>query len=69
MLKKKTILLEATIDYQIDELAFRCKLANGHEFTAFLPRANKAMSDQLSNGTLINASFTPYDMSKAEIVI
>jgi len=64
------IFLDAVLEKQIGECSFRASLANGHEFTAFLPKNrqfNQLNMTSLAVGMTVKVAFSPFDMSKGTI--
>jgi len=62
------ILLDARVLGVIDVTAFRAQLRNGHELVAFVPRARMHEVTSPSIGQWVRVRFSPYDMSRAEMV-
>jgi len=65
---KERILLDATLKCVICEHAFKAELANGHQFVAFLEKANRGRV-RLNVGNQVKVEMSPYDMSKGRILI
>ena len=66
---KEIIVLDAEVDDVIELRAFRARLGNGHEFTAFVPREKAPASGWVCTpGARIRVGMTPFDMSRGEIV-
>ena len=66
--KKEKILLDATLEYEVDSPTFRARLENGHVFSAFPSAEIKASEERLSVGDNVHVCFSPFDMSKAMII-
>ena len=62
-------MLDAEVLGVIDTRAFRARLGNGHEFTAFVPR-EKAPADGwvCLPGARVRVALSPFDLSRGEIV-
>ena len=66
---KEIIELDAELTGVIDIRAFRARLGNGHEFTAFVPRENASASGWVCRpGVRVRVALSPFDMSRGEIV-
>jgi len=66
------IFLDAVLEKQIGTVTFRGKLANGHQFSAFLPNnslPNNRQNDKTSPrpGMTVQVALSPFDMSKGAI--
>jgi translation initiation factor IF-1 len=62
-------MLDAEVTAVLDIRAFRARLGNGHEFTAFVPRENSPASGWVCPpGARIRVAMSPFDMSRGEIV-
>jgi len=68
MHKKEQIVLDAAIVGRLDSLAFRAELRNGHDFTAFLTRADREIGNNLNPGSAVHVKMSPFDMSKGRIL-
>ena len=66
--KKEIILLDARIVGVIDKRAFYAVLKNGHRFVAFIEKG-KCFKAIKKVGDEIRVKFSPFDMSKAEIMM
>ena len=66
---KEIILLDAEVESVLDTRAFRARLGNGYEFTAYVPR-EKAPASGLAcrPGVRVRVCMSPFDMSSGEIV-
>lgn len=64
---KEIIGLDAVIVSVLSEKAFRARLANGHEFVAFLPARRCDVKRDWAVGDRIAVRMSPFDMSKGEI--
>ena len=61
--------LDAEVVSVLDSRAFRARLGNGHEFTAFVPREKApATGGVCTPGARIRVRMSPFDMSRGEIV-
>lgn len=66
---KEIIVLDAELTGVIDMRAFRARLGNGYEFTAFVPREKWPASGWVFHpGARVRVSLSPFDMSCGEIV-
>ena len=66
---KEIIELDAVVRDVIETRAFRARLGNGHEFTAFVPREKAPASGWVClPGARIRVRLSPFDMSRGEIV-
>jgi large subunit ribosomal protein L36 len=66
---KEIIVLDAEVDGVLDTRAFRARLGNGHEFTAFVPREKAPASGGfVLPGARVRVCMSPFDMSRGEIV-
>ena len=66
---KEIIELDAELTGVIDMRAFRARLGNGYEFTAFVPREKWPASGWVFQpGARVRVSLSPFDMSCGEIV-
>ena len=66
---KEIIVLDAELTGVIDMRAFRARLGNGYEFTAFVPREKWPASGLVFHpGARVRVSLSPFDMSCGEIV-
>jgi translation initiation factor IF-1 len=65
--RKEIIVLDARVVDVIGVPAFRAELANGHRFTAFLRKADRAYFDQLKPGDTVKVEMSPFDMSTGRI--
>lgn len=66
---KEVIVLDAEVVSVVSDGAFEARLANGHRFTAFVPRQKRA--DRLAKikpGSAVKVKFSPYCMEQAEIL-
>jgi translation initiation factor IF-1 len=62
------IVLDAEVRNVIDTRAFRARLGNGHEFTAFVPRERAPASGrEILPGARVRVRMSPFDMSRGEI--
>ena len=69
MFGKEIIVLDAELTGVIDIRAFRARLGNGHEFTAFVPREKAPASGWVClPGARIRVGMSPFDLSRGEIV-
>ena len=68
MHKKEEIILDAAIVGRLDSHAFRAELRNGHDFTAFLTRADRELGNNLNPGSAVRVKMSPFDMSKGRIL-
>ena len=66
--KKENIFLDATIQGDVDYRAFGAVLENGHQFVAWHLRDNDEAGNALKLGNSIRVKFSPYDMSKGQII-
>ena len=63
------IVLDAEVVAVINNRAFRARLGNGHEFTAFVPREKAPAPGWVCPpGAQIRVRLSPYDLSRGEIV-
>jgi translation initiation factor IF-1 len=66
---KEIIELDAEVVGVIDIRAFRARLGNGHEFTAFVPREKMSATGWVClPGARVRVRLSPFDMSRGEIV-
>ena len=66
---KEIIELDAEVTGVIDIRAFRARLGNGHEFTAFVPREKVPATGWVClPGVRVRVCLSPFDMSRGEIV-
>ena len=66
---KEIIVLDAELTGVIDIRAFRARLGNGHEFTAYVPREKvPACGAVCALGARVRVRLSPFDMSRGEIV-
>ena len=66
---KEIIELDAEVVSVIELRAFRARLGNGHEFTAFVPREKAPASGWVClPGARIRVAMSPFDLSRGEIV-
>ena len=66
---KEIIVLDAEVTGVLDIRAFRARLGNGHEFTAFVPREKFPASGVVClPGARVRVCLSPFDMSRGEIV-
>ncbi len=66
---KEIIELDAEVVAVIETRAFRARLGNGHEFTAFVPREPVPASGGVClPGARVRVRMSPFDMSRGEIV-
>jgi translation initiation factor IF-1 len=71
MRSEEQFVLDAEIADVVQTCAFRARLGNGHEFIAYIPAAGKvqpALGERIRSGVRVRARFSPYDMSRGEIV-
>ncbi len=69
MLGKEIIELDAEVKAVINTRAFRARLGNGHEFTAFVPREKTPVTERtILPGVRVRVCLSPFDMSRGEIV-
>lgn len=62
------ILLDAVVATVLEPRAFRARLGNGHEFTAFVPRDRFSANGAVCGpGARIRVAMSPFDMSRGEI--
>ena len=66
--KKEIILLDAHIVGVIDKRAFYAVLRNDHRFVAFTAKG-KCFETTKKVGDEIRVKFSPFDMSKGEILV
>ena len=66
--KKEIILLDARIVGVIDKRAFYAVLRNDHRFVAFVEKG-KCFKAIKKVGDKIRVKFSPFDMSKGEILV
>lgn len=65
---KEIIVLDAEVERVIDTRAFRARLGNGHEFTAFVPREKAAApGGRILPGAKVSVRMSPFDMMRGEI--
>ncbi|MBU0678072.1 MAG: translation initiation factor IF-1 [Verrucomicrobia bacterium] len=70
MTETENIQLDATLQDVIGTSAFRAKLANGHEITAYVARSDRERVEvSLHNGAAVVVEMSPYDMSKGRITL
>ena len=61
--------LDAEVVAVIEPRAFRARLGNGHEFTAFVPRARPTATGWVCHpGARLRVRMSPYDLTRGEIV-
>ncbi len=66
---KEIIELDAQVTGVIDTRAFRARLGNGHEFTAFVPREKAPATERhILPGVRVHVCLSPFDMSRGEIM-
>ncbi len=66
---KEIIELDAEVTSVIDIRAFRARLGNGHEFTAYVPREKAPASGWVClPGERVRVRLSPFDMSRGAIV-
>ena len=66
---KEIIVLDAELTGVIDMRAFRARLGNGYEFTAFVPRAKPTATGWVCHpGARVRVRMSPYDLSRGEMV-
>ena len=66
---KEIIELDAELTDVLDIRAFRARLGNGHEFTAYVPREKVPASGVVClPGARVRVRLSPFDMSRGEIV-
>ncbi len=66
---KEIIVLDAELTGVINIRAFRARLGNGYEFTAFVPREKRPASGWVClPGARVRVALSPFDMSRGEIV-
>jgi len=66
---KEIIELDAEVTGVINPRAFRARLGNGHEFTAFVPREKDPATERpVLPGVRVHVCLSPFDMSCGEIV-
>ena len=69
MLGKEIIVLDAALTGVIDIRAFRARLGNGYELTAFVPREKATATGWVClPGARVRVQMSPFDMSRGEIV-
>lgn len=61
------IRLDAVIVAVLSEKAFRARLANGHEFVAYLPANPAEPAANVGVGDRVIVAMSPFDMSKGKI--
>lgn len=61
-------MLDARLTEMINNKAFRAKLENGHEFVACMDKNSPWTGRPLRPGGKITVQFSPFDMSKAQIL-
>ena len=66
--KKEHILLDGTIQGDVDCRAFGASLENGHQFIAWHLRDDDEAGNALKIGDKVQVRFSPYDMSKGQII-
>ena len=63
------IMLDAEVTVVINTRAFRARLGNGHEFTAFIPQEKVTAPGWVCPlGARVRVRLSPYDLSCGEIV-
>jgi hypothetical protein len=67
--KKEEILLDAIIGNPVDYAAFKAVLENDHRFIAFVQVPDEALLKQVKLGVKARVSFSPFDMSKGQILV
>ena len=66
---KEIIELDAEVVAVLELRAFRARLGNGHEFTAFVPREKTPASGvACAPGARVRVALSPFDLSRGEIV-
>ena len=66
---KEIIELDAVVVGVIEPRAFRARLGNGHEFTAFVPREKTPASGAAcAPGARLRVALSPFDLSRGEIL-
>jgi len=66
---KEIIELDAVVVGVIEHRAFRARLGNGHEFTAFVPREKTPASGvACAPGARLRVALSPFDLSRGEIL-
>ena len=66
---KEIIELDAVVVGVLELRAFRARLGNGHEFTAFVPREKTPASGAAcAPGARLRVALSPVDLSRGEIV-
>ena len=61
-------MLDAEVLGVIDTRAFRARLGNGHEFTAFVPREKASAAGWVClPGARVRVALSPFDLSRGEI--
>jgi translation initiation factor IF-1 len=66
---KEIIELDAVVVGVLELRAFRARLGNGHEFTAFVPREKTPASGAAcAPGARVRVALSPFDLSRGEIV-
>ena len=66
---KEIIVLDAEVDDVIELRAFRARLGNGYELTAFVPREKATATGWVClPGARVRVRMSPFDMSRGEIV-
>lgn len=69
MFGKEIIVLDAELTGVIDIRAFRARLGNGYELTAFVPREKATATGWVCHpGARVRVQMSPFDMSRGEIV-
>ena len=70
MSENEIIVLDAELVSMLEPRAFRARLGNGHELTAFLRRGNSPMEETPLHtpGERVRVRMSPFDMSRGEIV-
>ena len=66
---KEIIELDAVVVGVLELRAFRARLDNGHEFTAFVPREKTPASGAgCAPGARLRVALSPFDLSRGAIV-
>ena len=66
---KEIIELDAVVVGVLELRAFRARLGNGHEFTAFVPREKTPASGAAcAPGARLRVALSPFELSRGEIV-
>lgn len=68
MQENEKILLDARLVSMIKSRVFRADIRNGHGFVAFCKSRCVETAGKLEEGDRVRVQFSPFDMSKAEIV-